>query len=68
MTPGDLAESRTATAADMHLWIHGGFAFAEEHDVERRIPDTRRYQVATISTSPVLSCIGEDVLGLPRPY
>ena len=52
----------------MHLWIHGGFAFALEHEVERTIRDTRLHPVATISAYPVLSCIGEHVLGLPRPY
>jgi len=46
----------------------GGFAFAEEFDVERKFRETRLYQVAPISTNLILSYLSEHVLGLPRSY
>jgi acyl-CoA dehydrogenase len=47
---------------------HGGFAFAEEYDVERKFRETRLYQVAPISTNLILSYVAEHVLGMPRSY
>ena len=47
---------------------HGGFAFAEEYDVERKFRETRLYQVAPISTNLILSYIAEHILGMPRSY
>ena len=38
------------------------------HDVERKFRETRLYQVAPISTNPILSYIGEHVLGMPRSF
>ncbi|BCG89962.1 hypothetical protein MesoLj113c_60720 [Mesorhizobium sp. 113-3-9] len=42
--------------------------FAEGYDVERKFRETRRYQVAPISTNLILSNLSEHVLGLPRSY
>ncbi|MEC8006138.1 MAG: acyl-CoA dehydrogenase family protein, partial [Pseudomonadota bacterium] len=47
---------------------HGGFAFAEEYDVERKFREARLYQVAPVSTNMILSYLAEHVLGLPRSY
>ena len=55
-------------AADMCMQTHGGFAFAEEYDVERKFRETRLYRIAPISNNMVLSHIAEHVLGLPRSY
>lgn len=48
--------------------FHGGFGFAAEYDAERRIRETRRYQVAPISTKLILSYVAEHVPGMPRPF
>jgi len=55
-------------AADTCMQTHGGFAFAEEYDIERKFRETRLYQVAPISTNLILSYVGEHVLGMPRSY
>jgi alkylation response protein AidB-like acyl-CoA dehydrogenase len=46
----------------------GGFAFAEEYDVERKWREARLYRIAPISNNLVLSYVAEHVLGLPRSY
>ncbi len=52
----------------MCLQTHGGFGFAEEYDVERKIRETRLFQVAPISPNLVHAYLAEHVLGLPRSY
>jgi alkylation response protein AidB-like acyl-CoA dehydrogenase len=52
----------------MCVQTFGGFAFAEEYDIERKFRETRLYQVAPISTNLILAYIGQNVLGLPRSY
>jgi acyl-CoA dehydrogenase len=63
-----LAAEASWKAADMCMQTHGGFAFAEEYDVERKFRETRLYRIAPISTNLVLSYIAEHVLGLPRSF
>ena len=63
-----LASEASWQAADMCMQTHGGFAFAEEYDVERKFRETRLYRIAPISNNFVLSFIAEHVLGLPRSY
>jgi alkylation response protein AidB-like acyl-CoA dehydrogenase len=46
----------------------GGFAFAEEYDVERKFREARLYRTAPISSNLILGFIGEHVLGMPRSY
>ena len=46
----------------------GGFAFAEEYDVERKFREARLYQVAPVSTNLILAYIAEHVLQMPRSY
>ena len=55
-------------AAEACMQTHGGFAFAEEYDIERKFRETRLYQIAPISTNLILAYIAEHVLGLPRSY
>ena len=55
-------------AADMCMQTFGGFAFAEEYDIERKFRETRLYKIAPISNNFVLSFLAEHVLGLPRSY
>ena len=63
-----LAADAAWEAANMCMQAHGGFAFAEEYDVERKFRETRLYQIAPISTNLILSYIAEHVLGLPRSF
>lgn len=63
-----LAADASWEAAEACVQTHGGFAFAEEYDVERKFRETRLYQVAPISTNLILSYVAEHVLGMPRSY
>ena len=63
-----LAADAAWDAANACVQTFGGFAFAEEYDVERKFRETRLYQVAPISTNLILSFVSEHVLGLPRSY
>jgi len=63
-----LAADASWVAAEACVQTHGGFAFAEEYDVERKFRETRLYQVAPISDQSHLSYIAEHVLGMPRSY
>ena len=63
-----LASEASWQAADMCMQTHGGYAFAEEYDVERKFRETRLYRIAPISNNLVLSFVAEHVLGLPRSY
>ena len=63
-----LAADASWAAADMCIQTHGGFGFAEDFDIERKMRETRLYQVAPVSTNLILSYLAEHVLGLPRSY
>ena len=63
-----LAAEASWKAADMCMHTHGGFAFAEEFDVERKFRETRLYRIAPISSNLILSFLAEHVLDLPRSY
>ncbi|MBV9735889.1 MAG: acyl-CoA/acyl-ACP dehydrogenase [Acidisphaera sp.] len=63
-----LAAEAAWAAAEACIQTHGGFAFAEEYDIERKYRECRLYQVAPISTNLILSYVAEHVLGLPRSY
>jgi acyl-CoA dehydrogenase len=63
-----LAAEASWEAAEAAMQTFGGFAFAEEYDVERKFRETRLYQVAPISTNLILSFLAEHVLGMPRSY
>src|ERR1051326_5187866 len=63
-----LAADASWEAANVAGPAHGGFAFAEEYDIERKFRETRLYQVAPISTNLILAYVAEHVLGLPRSY
>lgn len=61
-----LAAEAAWHAADTCMQTLGGFAFAEEYDVERKFRETRLYQIAPVSTNLILSYLSEHVLGMPR--
>ena len=63
-----LAADAAWEAGDTCMQTFGGFAFAEEYDVERKYREDRLYRVAPISTNVVLGYLAEHILGLPRSY
>lgn len=63
-----LASEASWKSGDTCLQTHGGIGFAKEFDIERKLRETRLYQVAPISTNLILSYVGEHVLDLPRSY
>ncbi len=63
-----LASEASWEAADTCMQTHGGFAMAEEYDVERKFRECRLYRIAPISTNLILSYIAERELELPRSY
>ena len=63
-----LAADAAWEAGDTCVQTFGGFAFAEEYDVERKYREARLYRLAPISTNLVLAYLAEHVLGLPRSY
>jgi len=63
-----LASEASWQAAEACVQTLGGFAFAEEYDVERKYREARLYQVAPVSTNLILAYLSEHVLGLPRSY
>ena len=63
-----LASEAAWHAAEACVQTHGGFAFAEEYDIERKYRETRLYQVAPVSTNLILAYLAEHALGLPKSY
>ena len=63
-----LAAEASWKAGDACMQTFGGFAFAEEYDIERKFRETRLYRTAPISANLILSYIAEHVLGMPRSF
>lgn len=63
-----LAADASWEAGNVCVQTFGGFGFAAEYDVERKLRETRLYQVAPISTNLILAYLAEHALGLPRSY
>ena len=63
-----LAAEASWQAGNVALQTFGGYGFAVDNDIERKLRETRLYQIAPISTNLVLSYIAEHVLGLPRSF
>ena len=63
-----LASEASWAAGESCMQTHGGFAFAEDYDIERKWRETRLYQIAPISTNLILSYLAEHVLDMPRSY
>ena len=63
-----LTSEASWAAADTCMQTFGGFAVAEEYDIERKFRETRLYQIAPISTNLILSYLAEHELGLPHSY
>ncbi len=63
-----LAADASWKAGDTCLQTHGGFGLSREYHIERKLRETRLYQIAPISTNLILSYISEHVLGMPRSF
>ncbi|HJL89177.1 MAG TPA: acyl-CoA dehydrogenase family protein [Acidimicrobiales bacterium] len=63
-----LASEASWAAGNAALDTHGGFGFAVEYDIERKLRETRLYKVAPVNNNLILSFLGEKVLGMPRSY
>ena len=63
-----LAADASWEAGNVCVQTYGGFGFAAEYDIERKLRETRLYQVAPISTNLILAYLAEHALGLPRSY
>ena len=63
-----LASEASWLAADTCIQTFGGYGFTADFDVERKFRETRRYQVAPVSTNLILSHVATRELGLPRSF
>ena len=63
-----LASEASWEAGNAALNTHGGFGFAVEYDIERKLRETRLYQVAPVNNNLVLAFIAQKCLGLPKSY
>ncbi len=55
-------------AANVAMDVHGGYGYASDLGIERKLRETRLYKVAPVSQNLALSYIATAVLGLPRSY
>lgn len=63
-----LASEASWAAGNAAIDTHGGFGFAAEYDIERKLRETRLYQVAPINNNLILAFVGQKCLGLPKSY
>jgi acyl-CoA dehydrogenase len=63
-----LASNASWEAGNAAMDTHGGFGFAAEYDIERKLRETRLYQVAPINNNLILAFVGQKRLGLPKSY
>lgn len=63
-----LASEASWAAGNAAMDTHGGFGFATEYDIERKLRETRLYQVAPINNNLILAFVGQKCLGLPKSY
>ena len=63
-----LASEASWEAGNAALDTHGGFGFAVEYDIERKLRETRLYQVAPVNNNLVLAFLAQKCLGLPKSY
>ncbi len=63
-----LASEASWAAGNACLDTHGGFGFAAEYDIERKLRETRLYQVAPINNNLILAFVGQKCLDLPKSY
>lgn len=55
-------------AANVAMDTFGGYGYAWEIGIERKLREIRLYKVAPVNQNLVLAYIGHNILGLPRSY
>jgi alkylation response protein AidB-like acyl-CoA dehydrogenase len=63
-----LAGEASWAAGNAAVDTFGGFGFATEYDIERKLRETRLYQVAPVSNNLILAYLAQRCLGLPKSY
>ena len=63
-----LAAEASWEAGNVAMQTFGGYGVDAEYDIERKMRETRLYQLAPISTNMILAYISQHVLGLPRSF
>ena len=55
-------------AGNVAMDVHGGYGMTRDLHIERKLRETRLYQVAPVANNLVLAYVAQNVLGLPRSY
>ncbi|MEM1610194.1 MAG: acyl-CoA dehydrogenase family protein [Sulfolobales archaeon] len=55
-------------AANVAMDTFGGYGYAWETGIERKLREIRLYKVAPVNQNLVLAYVGHNILGLPRSY
>ncbi|TRM82389.1 acyl-CoA dehydrogenase, partial [Sulfolobus sp. F3] len=55
-------------AGNVAMDIYGGYGYAVDSNVERKLRETRLYKVAPVSQNLVLAYVAHHILNLPRSY
>ncbi|WP_235185641.1 acyl-CoA dehydrogenase family protein [Candidatus Acidianus copahuensis] len=63
-----LATEVAWNAGNVAMDVYGGYGYAVDTSVERKLRETRLYKVAPVSQNLVLAYIAHHILNLPRSY
>jgi len=63
-----LASEIAWEAGNVAMDIFGGYGYAVEVGIERKLRETRLYKVAPVAQNLILAYIAHHILGLPRSY
>ncbi len=63
-----LASECSWHAGNVAMDVHGGYGMTRDLHIERKLRETRLYQVAPVANNLVLAYVAHAVLGLPRSY
>lgn len=63
-----LASECSWRAGNVAMDVHGGYGMARDFHIERKLRETRLYQVAPVANNLILSYVAHNVLGLPRSF
>ena len=63
-----LASQASWHAANACFSVFGGYAFAQEFDIERKFRETKLLEIAPVSNNLILAYLAQRLLGLPRSY
>lgn len=63
-----LASEAASQAAEAAMFAYGGNAFACEYDIERKLRESKLFEIAPVNNNLVLAYLSQRVLGMPRSY